>query len=403
MRVASLQGPLELGGDYWRWVQASRMNRAVPEFCRPEQAENVGDWFVTQIVDRLVEFDELVLVPPSATARQWDLVNQTCDVMLLKGGNYLFPGFLRDHVGVEAIRNLRIPIVIMGAGIQDVGAGGVDFTPEDVEILRRIHDSCAASSVRGHLSAEVLGSIGVDNTVVTGCPTLFWAREPELTIRPPRPDHTGYTFRTWLYSTDDAPYRAQFRALEALRDRSDRTTVILQGEELALQRLHIAQQWGGAHAGSLVWDQEAGLNRLVREPLDPAQLAADVHGEMDHFSSWEVVDWLTRNTFFSWDVADYIELYRSLGLVLGCRLHSNLLALAHGTAAYYLTYDDRTREIVELLSLPASDVLDVTSGIDPFGADWGPFEVAYRRQYAEMLRFLDLNELSHRLPAPVGS
>jgi len=402
VRVASLQGPLELGGDYWRWVQASRINRAVPEFSRPEQAENVGDWFVTQIVDRLVEFDELVLVPPAATPRQWDLVNETCDVMLLKGGNYLFPGFLRDHVGVEAIRNIRIPIVIMGAGIQDVGAGGVEFTPEDVEILRRIHDSCAASSVRGHLSAEVLAAIGIDNAIVTGCPTLFWAREPELTIRPPRPDHTGFTFRTWLYSRDDAPYVAQFRALEALRGRSDRTSVILQGEELPLQQLHIARNWGATFAGSLVWDEDAELNRLVRTRLDPDGLVAEIHAEMDAFAAPELIDWVTEQTFFSWDVADYMELYRSLGLVLGCRLHSNLLSLANGTPAFYLTYDDRTREIVELLALPSCDVLEAGDGIDPFAADWSPFEVAYRRQYAEMLRFLEANALAHRLPAPVA-
>jgi hypothetical protein len=400
MRIASLTGALELGGDYWRWVQASRLNRAEPWFANGGQPDNIGDWFVTQIVDRLVDFEDILLVPRDAGPVQWDVVNETCDAILLKGGNYLYPGFMRDQIGLDAVRRARIPIVVMGAGIQEVGAGGVPFTPEDVEILRIIHDSAESSSVRGHLSAEVLASIGIDNATVTGCPTLFWERRPELVVRRPSTDSAGYTFRTWLYSDDDDPYLAQFRALELLRRASDEVTVVLQGEEEALQRLHITRRWGGSHAGRLRWDEDAQMHRVLRTPLEPEPLLARVHEQFDRLAGPDTVDWLTDHTFFSWDVADYLDLYRSLGLVMGCRLHSNLLSLAQGTPAFYLTYDDRTREVVDLLSIPHREVRDVTDDLDPFGADWSPFERAYRRQYAEMVRFLDMNGLPHRLPAP---
>jgi len=403
MRVASLQGHLELGGDYWRWVQASRINRAEPQFTAGGVTNNIGDWFVTQIVDRLVDFDDLLLVPRNATAAQWDVVNQSCDVLLLKGGNFLYPGFLADSIGVETIRRIKIPIVIMGAGIQNRDDDGrVPFTPDDVEILRYIHDSCAASSIRGHRSAEALAAIGIDNAIVTGCPTIFWERDPALAIRRPAADDTGFTFRSWLYRDDDAPYRAQLRALEQLRVASARTTVLLQGEELQLQRLHMARQWGATHAGRLVNVAENGLQRLERTPIDVAALRAELHFRMDHLASPEAVDWLIANTFFSWDIADYLERYRKLGLVMGCRLHSNLLSLASGTPAFSLTYDDRTREIVDLLSIPGCELEDFGPDHDPFAADWAPFMAAYRRQYAEMVRFLDLNGLRHRLPAPLA-
>jgi hypothetical protein len=279
----------------------------------------------------------------------------------------------------------------------------VPFTPEDVAVLRAVHDSCAASSVRGHRSAEELARIGVHNVVVTGCPTLFWERRTELSVRRPEPARTGFTFRTWLYSDDVGTYRAQLRALELLRASSGEVTVILQGEEEALQRLHIARHWGATHRGWLVWDEELAMHRLVREPLDVARLSAEVHAELDDLTEPATVNWLAERTFFSWDVADYLDLYRRLGLVAGCRLHSNLLSLSQGTPAYFLTYDDRTREVAELLSVPHRELRAVGDDLDPFGADWSPVEDTYRVRFAEMVRFLEANRLPHRLPAPAGT
>ena len=84
MRIGSLAGPLELGGDYCRWVQAARSDQAIPNFDVPNQpAPNVGDWFVTKIVDRLIDFDEVLTMTPASSAKDWDEFNETCAVVLL--------------------------------------------------------------------------------------------------------------------------------------------------------------------------------------------------------------------------------------------------------------------------------------------------------------------------------
>jgi polysaccharide pyruvyl transferase WcaK-like protein len=88
--------------------------------------------------------------------------------------------------------------------------------------------------------------------------------------------------------------------------------------------------------------------------------------------------------------------------VLGYRLHGNLLSLANETPALYLTYDTRTREFVDTFKIPHFDVLKGEKfRFQEFyeKADFAPFEKAYKRQFAELRKFLDENRMPHRLGA----
>ena len=55
-------------------------------------------------------------------------------------------------------------------------------------------------------------------------------------------------------------------------------------------------------------------------------------------------------------VADYEDLVRQKDLVLGYRLHGNLMALANGMPSIYFTYDSRTAEFAETFQIPHFDV-----------------------------------------------
>lgn len=398
MRVASLQGPLEIGVDYRRYVQASKTDQVAPPFFNPAKPNNIGDWFLTKIVDRILDYDDLILIQRGADHRDWDLVNEECDVLVLRGGNYIQNRWFSTFVGLERLRRIKIPIVLFGAGLQMPPGGRPFFEPEEKDALDYIHDSCAFSAVRGHSTAEALASIGINNVIVTGCPTLFWARRPTLHLRPARYDRTGFSFRKTLYSAHGPLNRAEFAAMDALRQRSGEVTVFLQGEEVALQRYLQATQWGAEFEGRMEPLAGHHLQRLRRDPLDSERLFDEVHRLFDPHAEREMVDWLIQNAFFSWDVEEMIRSYRSVDLMLGCRLHGNLLALANGTPAYYLTYDERTREVVELIGAPNCPLEDFGPGIDLCGQNWRPTQMSYVHLYRQMLRFLDANRLEHRLP-----
>lgn len=398
MNVASILGPLEIGIHYWRSNQCAKMDQALPPFFDPRTPHNLGDWFLTKITDRLLDYDELILVPKDASDAEWEYVNANCDVVVLRGGNYIQSRWLADQIGLEAIKKIEIPIVLFGAGVQTAFAEGpIEFDSEEREILERIHASAAYSSARGFRTAEALARIGIENVVVTGCPTVFWSRKPSLRLREPHDGSAGFTFRRGLYSHDVDIYKAQFAAIELVRRRFGSVSIILQGEEVSLQEYHAARRWGAEHRGRLRDIPQSRLKRLERTPLDLDRLHAEIHGEYGDFASRALLDWLAASTFFSWDIGEYIDHYRSRGVVVGCRLHSNLLALANEVPAFYLTYDERTQEIVDLFDIPGCRLVDFGEHVDLLTQDWTAFERRYEHYYGELLRFLDGNQLRHRL------
>jgi hypothetical protein len=398
MRIATMQGPLEIGLDYHRYVPAAKVDQAASPALDYAAPHNIGDWFVTKVIDRILAYEELLIIRRDASDREWDVVNSECDALVLKGGNYIQSSWLTREFGIDLFRKIKIPIILFGVGIQAAKTEQIRFEPEEIAILRYIHESSACSAVRGHRTAEALERIGIGNVIVTGCPTAYWSRRSQVTIRPPHDDASGFSFRQSLYSDDPAVYEAQFRAIETVRDRFGRVTVILQGEEVLLQRYLEARRWGAEHEARIA-AVDARLSRLTRTPLVASALRHEIHERFGGSTRPGFLDWFMDNTFFSYDVGEYLDTYRRQGMVIGCRLHSNLVSLANGTPTMFLTYDERTQELVDLFEVPSCDLSGFGPHIDVLAQDWRPFEKKYMQLFSEMRRFLEANGLPNRLEA----
>jgi polysaccharide pyruvyl transferase WcaK-like protein len=99
-------------------------------------------------------------------------------------------------------------------------------------------------------------------------------------------------------------------------------------------------------------------------------------------------------------VAEYDAIARAQDLVLGFRLHGNLIALSNGVPSVYFTYDSRTTEFVDTFNIPAFDIY----GGKPFVLEeyWRQdlferFNRTYYHRYRDMQLFLDENGLPHRM------
>ncbi len=349
-----------------------------------EHDVNTGDLLVTHaLAVHLAGCDLRGLDPAAAPDRQaWPHPEPRATV--LRGSNYISPTADWGH-WASLLRALPGPIVAIGLGAQAPTAARFDIPRGTQEVLRIIADRSESIGVRGHFTAELLDGIGIRNTRVIGCPSFYLSGRPSISIARPDPERAriGITLTRGLggnYASNGLRARRVQRAL--LREAAQRP-------------------------GSRVYGQGSRPEALAELSPDPAIREAALeevlagHG----LAGDAAVDALLRRTIRTfWHPDAWLAHLRDhVDVVVGCRLHGNVAALAQGIPALSFTFDSRTREMADFFAMPSVEVdafepVRLTALLD--AADWSGFEAAYRANYATYVAFLEENGLPHALPRP---
>jgi len=349
---------------------------------------NIGDLYVYDSSLRILKHD--VVEPLNITEVSDERIahyNANFDYVFLRGSNYINPNATWERAS-EVIERLKIPVIAFGLGVQLLKDDDLRLNEGTTRILQQIAAKSGSIGVRGALSVKVLNAIGIRNVRVIGCPTVFRHLQPTRRI-------------------EKAPFDALRKVGFTLRRKTPRSRVF---QRYVMQYLARRYEMSVICAGeqeektifyaSRGWIRDAG-------PRIRAAAAALVESGWFWDENDPLLETYRRSLFFAESVREYDAKLAQQDLVLGYRLHGNLLALANETPALYLTYDTRTREFVDTFKIPNFDVL---KGEDFHfrkfyeAADFAPFERSYAHQYGELRAFLDENRLAHNLaPAPAAA
>jgi len=347
---------------------------------------NIGDAFVHDSSLKLLDYDTVdVLEIAEFSQAEVDRCNAEYDFVFLRGSNYLH-STMEWRSTYDIVKRLKIPVIAFGIGAQAPSKGTLALSDQTKEVMRAMADHCVTMGVRGIYTADALWSIGVKNVRIIGCPTLYRRNDPENRIELPSLDtvkQMGYTLRREVsstYSPDIVRYLSlQRESILTLAGRFD-VTVMAQGE---IEEKKIVFGTPEQREEAMT---ELANHRWFQGEDDPMR---KIYRE---------------RLFYSDVVAEYDAIVKRQQLVLGYRLHGNLIALANGIPSVYFTYDSRTAEFVETFQIPA---FDVYKG-EPFDLDayWDQarfekFNRACWRGYREMKRFLDENGLANKMHADV--
>lgn len=364
--------------DNVRWYDYANLASHIDHY------HNIGDAFVFDSSLKLLNFEQLDVLPiDRVDPAMIDRLNAEYDYVFLRGSNYVHAEM--DWVQApEVLRRLKIPVIAFGIGAQAPVSGKLELSEDTKTVLRLIADSAASLGVRGTYSAEVLNDLGIRNVRIIGCPTAFRNNNPNLAIRLPPLDQVkkaGVTLRREVsktYAQDIQRYLTFHRDLvKAMADRFE-VTLMSQGE---------------------AEEKKLALGT-------PEQKAAAMVALKDNAwaSSWyldEQVEGLYRSRMFYSDVvAEYERLVRELDLVLGYRLHGNLMALANGTPSIYFTYDSRTVEFADTFKIPSVDVFASQEfRLEEYWdqARFDRFNAAYAQVYGQMRDFLVENGVDNKM------
>lgn len=345
---------------------------------------NIGDAFVFDSSLKLLAFDR-VDVCDIETVKLGDIdrYNAEFDYVFLRGSNYIQPEM--NWRNAEAVLpKLKIPILAFGVGAQAPARGKLTLSAAGQRIWRIIADHSTSLGVRGAYTAEVLWDLGIRNIRIVGCPTAFRNNDPELRIDLPSLESVrrlGFTVRREVskdYSPDVRRYLNRHRdIIKAMAQRFD-IRLMMQGEVEEKKLLlgttaQKAEAWAALrkNAWCAEWFFDPEIEKLYQDRL-----------------------------FYSDAVADYEALVRQMHLVLGYRLHGNLMALANAVPSVYFVYDSRTAEFCETFAIPCYNVYaEREFRLEDYWdqSRFERFNRAYYMRYRDMRDFLDENGIAHRM------
>jgi polysaccharide pyruvyl transferase WcaK-like protein len=355
--------------DNVRWYNYKDIQRSINHY------HNIGDAFVFDSSLKLLNYSELkALEIANPKLDDIDRINAEYDFVFLRGSNYVHKD-MRWSQTVEVLKRLKIPVIAWGIGAQAPVKGKIELSDETKTVLRMMADSTTSIGVRGAYSAQVLWDIGIRNVRIVGCPTAFRRNNPDLNIQLPSLDKirtAGITLRREVSSTyaqDIKQYLTFHRDL--VKDLAARFDVVLMAQ-------------GEVEEKKMVFG--------TPEQKEEAFAALKANKTVKDWYLDETMEKLHRERLFYSDVvADYENLVQQKDLVLGYRLHGNLMALANGVPSIYFTYDSRTVEFAETYQIPSFDVFSGKEfRLENYWDQslFDKFNRAYHHTYREMRQFL---------------
>ncbi len=355
--------------DNVRWYNYKDIQRSINHY------HNIGDAFVFDSSLKLLNYDKLnALEIVNPKFEDMDRINAEYDYVFLRGSNYVHNS-MRWNQTIEVLKRLKIPVIAWGIGAQAPVKGKIELSDETKTVLRLMADSTTSIGVRGAYSAQVLWDIGIKNVRIVGCPTAFRRNNPDLEIKLPPLEvirSAGITLRREVsatYAQDIKQYLTFHRDLvKSLAARFD-VVLMAQGEV-----------------------EEKKMVFGTPEQKEEAFAALRANKTVNDWYMDETMEKLHRERLFYSDVvADYEGLVQQKDMVLGYRLHGNLMALANGVPSIYFTYDSRTVEFAETYQIPSFDVFSGKEfKLEEYWDQslFDKFNRAYHHTYREMRQFL---------------
>jgi hypothetical protein len=361
-----------------RWYDYRNVQKSINHY------HNIGDAFVYDSSLKLLSYDRLeVLNIEKVVPEEIDRLRNEFDYVFLRGSNYIHAS-MNWRYAEEVLQRLRLPVLAFGIGAQAPCKGELVLSEQTQRVLHQMADSTASVGVRGAYTAEVLWRHGIKNVRIVGCPTAFRNLDPNLQIALPPLDEVrkvGLTVRREVspnYAPDVERYLNFHRDLVKEVAARFETVLMAQGE-IEEKAIVLGTE-----------EQKQAALRKLRE-----------HGWASQWYMDDAIEQLYRTRLFYSDVvADYEQLVRSKDLVLGYRLHGNLMALANGVPSIYFTYDSRTTEFAETFAIPSHHVFTERSfQLEDYWdqALFDRFNRAYYACYREMRTFLDENGIHHKM------
>jgi hypothetical protein len=299
-------------------------------------------------------------------------INEEYDVFVVPLANAFRPTFHEslDKLS-QLIEQLTIPVVVLGVGAQATSDYDTDELQPMADSVRRfaaaVLDRSATIGVRGELTADYLGALGIRDVDIIGCPSMFLYGSDFPVPREPGPF--------------DADSRIAINLSPNAIPVGDIAAVARYAHELFPHLAYYAQNLLDAEL--LYW----GDTSRVSGYDDPFPL------QLSHVLLRE------NKVRVPLDPSTWIDELRAYDFAYGTRIHGNVAALLAGTPSVVLAHDSRTLELCRYFDIPYRMLDELPPDVHPAElyekADYSAMLSGHRERFDRLIAFLDKHSLEN--------
>ncbi|WP_282349060.1 polysaccharide pyruvyl transferase family protein [Pseudomonas sp. PS01301] len=256
-----------------------------------------------------------------------ELINTDYSSVVIPAANWIDTssdwGFLAD-----ALEKIEVPICCVGLGAQIPISEIGGIRPGTLRFLELLARKCSVIGLRGEKTAEILRALGIENTVVCGCPSMYTElRSFHAPVLPEYGSATRLSMSFTRYTKDDSDDAAQ-RPVARLAAQAA-SSIILQSEIIEANWL------ANSSTEDATW-----LSHYYGISPDLIQSIYDRLHIFGSYKAW--IDFHINNT----------------DLTITSRIHGAIASYLAGKPAFLLTHDQRTSELGESMGIPSIPISD---------------------------------------------
>ncbi|WP_432050521.1 polysaccharide pyruvyl transferase family protein [Verrucosispora sp. NA02020] len=347
------------------------VNSPEETFERNLIGENAGNLVFSHAANKLLATRAATITPNGFTVnmRDSDRINEEYDVFVVPLANAFRRSYAhRLDAMSRLIERLKIPVVVLGVGVQTNVDGDREYLrPIDDQVsrfCRAVLDRSPSIGVRGEITADYLRTIGFSNVDVIGCPSMFLH---------------GDTLPVEKRKTFIGPY-----------------------DKIALTVSPYVKSMA-----KIIKTHHQRYENLRYIPQDLKTLGTLLFGDApeDRGKTSEIPIHTTHPLFTEdkvrmfvdpWTWIDYLS---GFDFNFGTRIHGTIVSLLAGTPGFLFAHDSRTLELARYFEIPHRVMRDVPADVDAAQlydeADYSGMVNGHKQRYDTMLQFLAKHNLGN--------
>lgn len=247
-----------------------------------------------------------------------------------------------------------IIFVPMSVGLQAKNFGSEFKLNNSVKNVLSVMQERAVIGVRGEYTADVLNKNGIKNIEIIGCPSLYYADDPDFKIVKNKPIDSL------------CRVSVNFRTFYGL---------------LSKEEKHF-----------LTYCANGGYDFIEQTAFE---FILENVGDIDYYNY--VAKWIKRKKKSFFHINEWKEFLAEFQFSMGLRFHGNVVALWNKIPSLFIVIDSRTEELARYFELPFIKIrdFDERKPIEYYYelADCETFNKTYRKKYLKYREFLRKNSI----------